>query len=153
MYPPEDCAEIPTLLCGGRENLPLAAHLCSSPPACGGLCKEETHRALTKDTGINPSGLLWCHSVLPGHEELCCRRGSRSCPFPGKVFGDSLWNLIILKNSLKELVRKWIDVPQNQQATCCCPQTSTIWAEEVPYDLGMVWSRCQVPRLRFDKNR
>lgn len=37
MYAPEDCAEISTLLCEGRENLPLAGHLWSSPQLVQGF--------------------------------------------------------------------------------------------------------------------
>lgn len=42
--------------------------------------------------------------------------------------------------SISEEINK--SVPQNQQATCCCPQTGTVWAEKVPWlgDRGTAWS-------------
>lgn len=136
MCSPEDCPE--TWHCSVRAvcHLPSLFTCGLVPSACAGLWEEATPPCHGPSVGrwspdeecwVRPSGLLQWQS----HFTAAWLRGAllqgdfRVLSFLRKVFvklNDFKEQLLRITEEIHE------SVPWNRQATCCCPQTGTVWA-------------------------
>lgn len=131
------------------------------PPACAGLQEEATPPAvvhpflskadgvLMRDTGTDPSGLLrWESHFTPAWLWAALLQELFEIL---SFLWPSLWKQLVKLNDFKEQLSRISgeinkSVPWNWQATRCCPQSGTVWAEQVPWlgDHGVAWSRWTV---------
>lgn len=120
MYLAEECAEVSTLLCEGRESQPLAVW--GRDTSHKGYWGQPI-RTLVSFSPAQPWGAL-------------LQEGFKGLPFSWQSL-DTLVKLDDFKEQLVRISEEMNRCASKSAAMCCCPQPGTIWTEEVLCDLGL----------------